>query len=299
MQLHRTIGLLILFFTTWVSGQNLELGVGGGLSAYNGDILPETFKFPRTSGFAGQVQLSYYLNERFRIQLFYNRGRLTGSDADFDTTDRNLSFVTNINEVGFRGFINLIPFDTYGQQGRPYTAYIGSGVSVYHFNPFTTNFQGQKVYLHEIGTAGQYLPEESGYPRPYNLFQVGIPITAGISIAVTPNVILGMEVDYRILFTDYIDDIGRDRNPNFDDLVLSNEQAALLTNRSWELQYDPSLGLNPIDVARQVYQNRNLGSGFRSVGTKNDVFGFILFKVSYLLDDFSWGGKSRFGCYQF
>ncbi len=282
-----------------MQGQTLELGVGGGLSAYNGDILPETLRFPKTSGFAGQVQLSYHFNERIRAQLFYNRGRLMGADKDFNTVDRNLSFVTNINEVGVRGFFNIISFDPYGLTGKPYTAYVGGGVSVYHFNPFTTNFQGQKIYLQKIGTAGQYLDGDGDYPDPYNLTQLGIPITGGISYAVTPQIVLGLEVDYRMIFTDYLDDLANDRYPNFDDLLLSNDQAALLTNRAWEAQYDPSLCLNPLDAARMHYQNRNLSSGYRSVGTKNDVFGFIMFKISYLIEDFSFGGKTKFGCYQF
>lgn len=298
-QLILTTGLLFLFFARSLSAQTLELGIGLGLSAYNGDILPETFSFPKTSGFAGQVQLSLHLNERFRGQLFYIRGRLTGSDVDFERDIRNLSFTTNINEVGLRGFYNFIPFDPYGEQGSRFTVYIGAGVSVFHFNPFTTNLQGQKVFLQELGTAGQYLPDEQNRPRPYNLIQPGIPLTGGISFAITPQVIIGLEADYRILFTDYIDDIGHDRFPDFDDLLLNSDQAALLTNRGWETIYDPDLGINPIDVARTHYQNNNLSSSFRSIGTSNDVFGFILFKISYMLDDFSFGGKTDFGCYSF
>jgi len=293
------VGVFILFMSQPLSGQTLELGVGMGLSAYNGDMLPETLKFPKTSGFAGQIQLSLHLNERLRAQVFYIRGRLTGSDADFDRDDRNLSFTTNIDEVGLRGFINLIPFDPYNESGRPYTAYIGAGVSVYHFNPFTTNLQGQKVFLQKLGTAGQYLPDEQNPLRPYSLYQPGIPLTAGLSYAVTPRIILGLEADYRILFTDYIDDIGPDLYPDFDNLLLTNEQAALLTNRGWEIVYDPDQGRNPIDVAKTYFQNRNLSSTLRSTGTSKDVFGFILFKISFMLDEISFGRKSKFGCYSF
>ncbi len=294
-----TTGVFILFLVRPVQAQTLELGIGLGLSAYNGDVLPETFAFPKTSGFAGQLQLSMHVNERIRAQLFYNRGRLTGSDADFEVYDRNLTFSTNIDEVGLRGFFNVLPFDPYGESGSPFTFYAGGGVSVYHFNPFTTNLQGQKIYLQEIGTAGQYLPDEAEHPRPYNLTQLGIPLTAGISWAVTPRIILSVEADYRVLFTDYLDDIANDQHPDFDNLLLQNDQAALLTNRAWELIYDPDAGLNPIDVARNYYQSNNLSSRLRSVGTSNDVFGFLLFRVSFLLEDFSLGGKTGFGCYKF
>ena len=294
-----TTGLVVLFSVRGAYGQTLELGVGLGLSSYNGDILPETLAFPRTSGIAGQIQLSLHLNERLRAQLFYNRGRLAGSDADFDRNGRNLSFTTNIDEIGLRGFFHFIPFDPYGENGSRFTVYAGTGVSVFHFNPFTTNLQGQKVFLQEVGTAGQYLPNEQDAPRPYSLYQPGIPVTAGVSFAITPRIVLGIEADYRVLFTDYIDDIGHDLYPDFDNLLLSSDQAALLTNRGWETIYDATLGVNPLDVARSEFQMNNLSSTFRSSGTNNDVFGFILFKISYMLDEISFGGKSRFGCYSF
>ena len=293
------VGIFVLLSALRLPAQTLELGVGLGLSSYNGDILAETLSFPKTSGFAGQIQLSLHINERFRAQVFYIRGRLTGSDIDFGRDERNLSFTTNIDEVGLRGFFNLIPFDPYGESGRTFTAYVGTGVTAYHFNPFTTNLQGQKVFLQKLGTAGQYLPDEQNTPRPYSLYQPGIPLTAGLSWAITPRVIVGVEADYRVLFTDYIDDIGQDRYPDFDNLLLSSDQAALLTNRGWEIVYDADLGVNPIDVAKAFYQDKNLSSGFRSVGKSKDVFGFILVKVSFMLDEISFNKKSKFGCYSF
>lgn len=293
------VGVFALFLVQRLPAQTLELGVGLGLSSYNGDILPETLSFPKTSGFAGQVQLSLHINERFRAQVFYIRGRLTGSDVDFGREERNLSFTTNIDEIGLRGFFNVIPFDPYGEKGRTFTGYLGTGITVFHFNPFTTNLQGQKVFLQKIGTAGQYLPDEQNSPRPYSLYQPGIPFTAGLSWAISPRVIVGVEADYRMLFTDYIDDIGPDPFPDFDNLLLYSDQAALLTSRGWEIVYDPDLGMNPIDVAKAYYEEKNLSSGFRSIGKSKDVFGFILFKVSFMLDEISFNRKSKFGCYSF
>src|SRR5690606_38339661 len=124
-------------------------------------------------------------------------------------------------------------------------------------------------------------------------------LTAGISFAVTPRIILGFEADYRVLFTDYLDDIANDRHPDFDNLLLQNDQAALLTNRAWEIAYDPDAALNPIDVPRNYYQSHNLTNRQRSVGTSNDVFAFLLFKISFLLEDFTLGGKTKFWCYKF
>ncbi|WP_236980311.1 DUF6089 family protein [Membranihabitans maritimus] len=299
--LYRYILSAALFcFSLTSHSQNIEAGLGLGISGYNGDFLPEVSQFTKTIYGAGQLSALIHFNERLGTQFFLSLGRVGADDKDFGREDRNLSFITNITELGGRAIFNVIPFDPYGEYGRKFTFYIGAGVSAYKFNPYTTNHQGQKVFLQEVGTAGQYLPDEMSTSKPYSLFGVGIPVTGGIKWAVTPQLILGLEIDYRHIFTDYIDDFGRDRYPAFDDLALSNDQAALLIDRGWEVSYDPNSNISPIDAAKQSYENMELEGLLRSSGSYDDSFGFIFLKVSYILEDLSFGfGKSRFGCYQF
>src|SRR5699024_9668911 len=293
---------LILFFVLWyhqADTQTLELGVGLGVRAYDGDFLSSKTEVVKTLSFAGQLQLSLHFDERWRGQLFFSRGKVSARDEEITGNDRNLSFATNITEAGLRVLYNFIPFDSYGQYGRKYTVYAGAGVSGYHFNPYTINHQGQKVFLQELGTAGQFIESEGDRPKPFKLFQVGIPLNIGFSVAVHPQVILGLEFDYRFLFTDYFDDLGQDPYPDFDELLLWNEQAALLVHRGWEKEYEPGSGINPIDAAAGYYKKMDLQNQLRAVGNQKDAFGFLLFKVSYLLEDFTLGRNRKFGCYNF
>jgi|GEM_PF-4035579 len=293
---------LILIGIVWqntASAQTFELGVGLGVSAYDGDFLSSKLEVVKTMSFAGQLQLTHHFDQRWRGQLFFARGKVSARDEEITGNDRNLSFATHINEIGVRVMYNFIPFDPYGQYGRPYTIYAGAGITGYHFNPYTQNHQGQKVYLQELGTAGQFIGEDGKNKKSYSLFQIGIPLNIGMAVAVHPQVVLGIEFDYRILFTDYLDDLGRDRYPDFDDLLLSNEQAALLVHRGWERDYDPGAGLSPVNAAAAYYDQKDLSNQLRAIGDQNDVFGFLLFKVSYLLEDFNFGKNRKFDCYNF
>lgn len=293
---------LILFCIVWyhqADSQTLELGLGLGVSAYDGDFLSRKTEVVKTMAFAGQLQLTYHFDERWRGQLFYSRGKVSAADEQITGNARNLSFATNINEGGLRVLYNFIPFDPYGRQGRKFTFFAGTGVTGYHFNPYTINHQGQKIFLREIGTAGQLIESEEPKKKPYNLFQIGVPFTIGASVAIHPQVVIGLEFDYRLLFTDYFDDLGQDPYPDFDELLLSNEQAALLIHRGWEKEYEPGSGISPIDAAADYYQRNELQNQLRAIGNQKDAFGFFLFKVSYLLEDFSLGGNRKFGCYNF
>lgn len=292
---------LFCFFLVSNTGksQTIELGIGLGLAGYDGDILsdkPEVFK---TISGGGQIQLSSYFGSRFRAQISYNRGKVSASDAKITGADRNLSFSTVINELGARLFLHLIPFDPAGESGRKFTFYGGSGITVFHYNPYTIDFQGHKVFLRDAGTAGQFSGSENGRKKPYSLYQIGVPLTMGFSVAVRPELILGLEFDYRVLFTDYLDDIAQDRYPDFNELLVSDPGAALLTNRGWEREYEKGGYADPIHAARDYYEKHSLQGKFRSSGNYNDAFGFILFKISYLLEDFSIGGNKKFGCYNF
>lgn len=291
---------LYLYVTPKLYGQSMEIGVGGGISAYSGDLLPDNSMFTKTANGAGIVYAMVNFSTRFGVEFAYRHGRIHANDADFNQVNRNLSFASNIDEFSAKGLINILPFDPYGERGNVFTVYAGSGLSVFKFNPFTTNFQGQKVFLQEIGTAGQYLEGELNTPRKYSLVQLGIPITLGVKYAITPVFTLSLELDYRYLFTDYLDDLGGDEFIDFDALALHSDQAALLTHRGWEINYDPNSNIRPIDAAKNYFVSNNLINQKRANGSKPDGYGFILLKLGYIIEDFSFGGKGgKFGCYEF
>jgi len=95
------------------------------------------------------------------------------------------------------------------------------GVAVYHFNPYTTDTAGRKTYLRPLSTEGEgFLPGKNNY----NLTQIAIPFGAGVKLSLSDNVNVGVEVGYRKLFTDYLDDVS----------TTYVDEATLLANRGAE-----------------------------------------------------------------
>jgi hypothetical protein len=88
---------------------------------------------------------------------------------------------------------------------KRWSPYLFGGIAVYHYNPYTFDQRGNKIFLQPLGTEGQGLP---GYDRGlYNLTQLAIPFGGGIKYAISDKVQLGLEVGLRKLFTDYLDDV--------------------------------------------------------------------------------------------
>src|SRR5690625_6778386 len=62
---------LILIGIVWqntASAQTFELGVGLGVSAYDGDFLSSKLEVVKTMSFAGQLQLTHHFDQRWRGQ---------------------------------------------------------------------------------------------------------------------------------------------------------------------------------------------------------------------------------------
>jgi opacity protein-like surface antigen len=120
-----------------------------------------------------------------------------------DIRNRNLSFKSNILELSLCAELNLMEPDIF--YAYPY---VFGGIGLMRFNPYTNDNAGQKTFLHPLGTEGQGLSE---YPdrKSYSLTQICIPFGAGWKVDVNDNWGLGIEFGYRILFTDYLDDVSK------------------------------------------------------------------------------------------
>jgi hypothetical protein len=113
----------------------------------------------------------------------------------------------------------------------PFNPYIFGGVGLFKFNP-KAKFNGQWYELQPLGTEGQYLAPPLGktYPKPYALTQVCLPVGAGAHIMLNRRWDLDIEIGWRKIFTDYLDDVST-RWPDLTALAASNPRAAAL---SWQ-----------------------------------------------------------------
>ncbi|HET7899504.1 MAG TPA: DUF6089 family protein [Flavisolibacter sp.] len=179
-----------------------HLGVFAGTANYIGDLNDKPYK--RTKPAAG-LTLGYEISDRVMLRTGLTFAKVEGGDpysgSDFLKQNRNLSFQSGITEFNLLG--ELTVFNLYNIRWSPY--FFG-GVALYHFNPYVKDSNGTKVFLKPLSTEGQGLTD---YPdrKPYALTQFAIPFGGGIKYNINENIRLGLEIGFRRLFTDYLDDV--------------------------------------------------------------------------------------------
>ena len=198
----KKILLLGIIVPSFLQAQRWHVNLSGGISNYSGDLQSKAFTLDQSYaafGIGAQYDLTPNISVLSNISLMkvgaadkYNKPSLQF---------RNLSFQTQILEWNVLGEYNL--FDITRHR---FTPFVDAGIALFHFNPYAFDSSGNKVYLQPLSTEGEGLPQ---YPniKPYGLYQVAIPMGAGIKLRVADNVVLAYEVSFRKLFTDYLDDV--------------------------------------------------------------------------------------------
>lgn len=197
-----------MFFLLLLSLQGFSqfhLGVFLGTTSYNGDLNDKPFK--RSKGAFG-LSLNYEISDRFMLRSGFNFGKVEGGDqysgSTFLKENRNLSFQSAISEFNLMG--ELTVFNLYNIRWSPYAF---AGLALYHYNPYVKDSSGAKVFLRPLSTEGQGL---TAYPgkKPYALTQLAIPFGGGIKYNINDNIRLGLEIGFRKLSNDYLDDVSGD-----------------------------------------------------------------------------------------
>jgi hypothetical protein len=205
----------------------------GGTANYAGELFFGTGKSKlynmSNAKPAGGIGLEYELTSKFSLKSTFTIGTLSADDkkSGIDPA-RNLNFTTSITDLMFAGQYHLVNPDRYWL-----SPYVFTGIAFFHFNPYTFDSTGNKVYLKPLSTEGQGFVEGR---EPYKLLQVAIPYGAGVKLSLGDNLQIAAEISSRKTFTDYIDDVSTtyvDRN-----LLLQHrgQQAVDLAYRGDELK---------------------------------------------------------------
>ncbi len=239
--------------STFANKRYLSFGFSVNSFNYFGDLAPRkswastdvSFTKP---GFGIFAEYQYAPRITFFSDLTY--GELKGDDfKSADPSDpnakfryiRNLSFRNKILELSVGGKIAL--FTNRGTYlSRPLlNPYIFGGFAVFHHNPqaIAPAFDqlgdpipqaGKWVDLQPLGTEGQFSKDYN--VKPYKRIQISLPVGFGVKYKINNILDLSMEVGYRILFFDYIDDV----SGKYVDLgALSSPLAKAMSDRSQEL----------------------------------------------------------------
>ena len=273
--------LCLLFVLPLSLTAQLEIGIMGGMSHYKGDLSPgKFFKSIGQGGPAAGAFLRYGINPYATVRLHGFYGRISADDNDAATAEqraRNLSFRSNVLEIGLVGEWNILGYQAYNF-AAPISPYLFSGITFFNYDP-ETFYEGSYVALQPLGTEGQGL---AAYPdrEPYKLSQFAVPVGVGIKYALTDKINIGLEVGARITFDDYLDDVSTTYVNAAD---LQSEAAQILFDRSVE--------------------GREAGSG-RGDASNNDLYWFSGVTVSYNISDNGLVGsrgrnRRRQGCQTF
>jgi len=257
-------GIIFYFFVIRTAAQQErsyvytgEFGVLAGASQYFGDLNPDLhFNTPKAVfGLFFRKQVTDYIAVRIQGQF----ARLGYSDV-YNTQNafylrRNLSFNTNVLQLGVQGDFNFFRFIP-GDGDHRATPYLTIGIGMFSFDPYAY-LDGQKYYLRELGTEGQ---GSAAYPdrKPYSNIAAYIPLGLGYKYNLNPRMNIGVEAVYNFTTTDYLDDVsktyaGINNFPTLPD--GSPSVAALLQDRSYETG-SPPIG---IQGRQRGYQNQNDG----------------------------------------
>lgn len=130
-------------------------------------------------------------------------------DIAFQRYNRNTSFRSKITEISLVTELHpLFIFINYEERESDppkLSPYLLAGVGYYTFNP-QTELNGKWIDLQPLSTEGQGFKE---YPdrKVYKLQQINIPVGIGLKYELSRMVNLRGEFVYRVLQTDYLDDV--------------------------------------------------------------------------------------------
>jgi len=190
---------------------NHQIGFSLGTANYLGDLANKSVvpiigglngkAFRPTLGMNYRYNFTYFTS--IRAEVVY--ARLYGNDAntngDPHRLNRNLHFKTDLLDFSAMIEWNILKYEI-GSKKRNFTPYIGVGIAGFYFNP-QAELDGKWYELQPLGLEGQ---GKNGVKK-YAQVNVAIPFTTGIKYNVNKSLALGVEFQYRITFTDYLDDV--------------------------------------------------------------------------------------------
>ena len=183
---------------------------------------------------------------------------------------RNLSFRSSIFELSLVAEIHPRYFKRYGDNDKlpRVSPYLLGGIGYFVFNP-QAKYDGAWVDLQPLSTEGQGFAE---YPdrKPYKLKQFNMPVGAGFRYKVSSMINFNVECVYRILNTDYLDDVSTKYiDKNLFAKYLGGDllnKALILQDRQTEIPNGQAANVNDI----------------RGNSLKNDAYFSFNFKIGFI-----------------
>ncbi len=193
--------LLLSLSVSSYAQRGFEVGGWLGGAFYLGDL--NTTYDVTHPGPAGGLIVRYNFNTRICLKASANYAFLRADDAWSDNAyeqRRNINFRTHLGDFSGQLEFNFFPY-VHGSRDNWYTPYLFAGFSMFTFNPYAIYNDEKSPPLRDLGTEGQFIGEE------YSTFQNGINFGGGFKFDISPEWSINVELSFRKLFTDYLDDV--------------------------------------------------------------------------------------------
>ncbi|MDC1188671.1 DUF6089 family protein [Flavobacteriales bacterium] len=191
---------------------------GLGQSYYIGDLNKSSFPRSETINISYKGGVGFNILPEIGVAVHLTKSSLNGSDFFGDLNgngDRGLSFVSPLTDFG----INVKFRNSFGKQGQ-YLAYFFTGMNRFMFSPTVTKDPDSNI---------NYLPEK-GFKKG----GVNFPIGFGFGYKFTGNIGLVWESALHVTYTDYIDGISKNGNPNYRDAFVDSHLILVFRFSEWE-----------------------------------------------------------------
>lgn len=273
---------VLALIPVFAMAQNFHFAARVGIANYQGDLKARSVSLSQPKLFVS-IGARYDLSEHVMARSYISFTGLRGDDkkATAVMRQRNLNFQSNILDWELTG-----QYSFFSLNEKWWTPYVFAGIGLFHFNPFTKDENGSKTFLKPLSTEGQgFIPGV----KEYKLWQFNLPFGVGAEYSLNEDMRLGLEIGYRKLFTDHLDDVsGR--------YVEASELLAARGQRAVDLAYrGDEVGAGPYPTPDIYRGNPKNKDGYYFVA--------VTYTVRYFFDKYKQiaglpGGKrsKKVGC---
>ena len=214
------------------NAQNFHFSARLGIANYQGDLRAKAISLSQ-SKFMGGLGVRYDLTEHVALRSYLSLTSLQADDkkGTEGMKQRNLNFKSRVFE--WEGGVHYSLLDL---NDHWWTPFVFAGIGIYHFNPYTKDENGEKVFLKPLSTEGQGIVQGV---KKYGLAQFSIPFGAGAERMLNEDMRVGLELGYRKLFTDYLDDVSNVYADQAELFAAKGQQAVDLAYRGDEVGAAP------------------------------------------------------------
>lgn len=276
-------GFLLVFFHGNLQGQIEIIGLAGS-SHFLGDLGGKPLRGTndisdldiQSTRWGLGAGARIFLSKKIALRGNLIWARVSGDDkytSNPERRGRNSNFFSPIVEGSamFEWHLNR-KLDRYGNSTGG--LYLFGGGGMFYFEP-KTRYDGRVIDLRPLGTEGQFYRDDL---EPYDNYSFSIPFGFGYRFALKNGGLLGIELNTRKTFTDYIDDV----STTFADPDLL-------------LQSNGALAVTLADRSTSTIPGFNDPGAIRGNPDNNDTFFFLFITYSHPLGSDYYGGLGPSG----